>query len=96
MADVSIRDNNTFIQFKLTDYGQELLHNITQPYLGRTVVVKLDEVILLKATVQEELGKYFELTFDGSTERAKEIAVLIESGSLIEPISLNQKFDSRE
>ncbi|MBE5768551.1 MAG: protein translocase subunit SecD [Clostridiales bacterium] len=90
LATVQMQEGEYVIAFKLNSEGTEIFAQKTAEYLGQSIAIYLDDVMLINPTVQSVItGGQGVINGMGGLEEAQTVAAKIQSGAL--PLVLTQQ-----
>jgi preprotein translocase subunit SecD len=78
------------VSFTLTPEGGDKFALLTGRNYGRILAVVLDGVIITAATIQTEIRANGKITGGFSSDEAKELSVLLKSGSFVAPVTFEE------
>src|SRR5215472_1836924 len=87
-ADASQDDNGRpDVRFHLTQEGGRKMYNFTSAHVGEPMAITLDNIVQEVANIQEGIHDEGQITGIGDEQRAKDVALVLNSGAL--PASLS-------
>lgn len=79
------------VAFKFNEVGGEKFYNLTSKNYGRTLAIVLDNNIISAATIQAAIREEGVITGNFTIQSAKELALLLQSGSFVAPITFEEE-----
>jgi preprotein translocase subunit SecD len=89
-ATIDQQTNQPVVSVELSGDGGQMMRKATRDNVGKKMAILLKEKnkynVLSYPTIQQELGRNFQITGMGSAEKSSELALLLRSGALSAPM----------
>lgn len=79
------------VAFTLTPEGGDKFYDLTSKNYGRILAAVLDGVVITAATIQSGIRDNGQITGSFSPEEAKELSLLLKSGSFVAPVTFEEE-----
>jgi preprotein translocase subunit SecD len=80
------------VSFKLNDVGSEKFYQLTSKHYGRSLAIILDGVVISAPRINEPIsGGQGQISGGFSAESARELALLLQSGSFVAPVTFEEE-----
>jgi preprotein translocase subunit SecD len=89
--DYDRNDAKMIVSFTLTPQGGDKFYAFTSRNFKRPLAAVLDDVVVTVATINAKIREHGSISGGFDAERAKELALLLRSGSFVAPISFEEE-----
>lgn len=79
------------VAFKFNEIGGDKFYNLTSKNYGRSLAIVLDNKVLSAPTIQAAIREDGVITGNFTIQSAKELALLLQSGSFVAPITFEEE-----